>query len=233
MTAAHDQQTRTAQKTPQEGKSLQQSPEPFAQRTGPGLLPEVPEVEILTRFEDRSDWSTFQRLNYRVRRPGRDWVQQEREFLDRGDAVALLPFCAETGNVLLTRQFRMPVYAKRPEESVLLEVCGGILDDADPTVTVRREAMEELGLELQSCEQVFASYSTPGSVCEKVYSFLAPYTAAQRRFTGGGLPHEGEEIEVVELPFREVIGLVHNGGIRDTRTVALVLYLAADGRCMV
>ena len=121
----------------------------------PPLHRTTPEVEILDHHQQGSAWSTFHRIAYRVRRADATWVTQEREFLDRGDAVALLPFCPTTGNVLLTRQFRMPVYLRRPEEAMLLEVCGGILDDPDPAVTLRHEAMEELGIELGHFEKVF------------------------------------------------------------------------------
>lgn len=193
--------------------------------------PEIPEVEILTAHEEHSAWSTFYRVRYRVRRVAGEWIEGEREFLDRGDAVALLPYSAETGNVLLTRQFRMPIHLKHPEESLLLEVCGGILYDADPAVTARREAMEELGLELGELEPIFQGYSTPGSVCEKVFYFLAPYTQASRQHRGGGLHHEGEEIEIIELPLAEAMRLIRTGELRDIRTIALILYLAGDGRC--
>lgn len=191
----------------------------------------LPEVEIQEHFENRSAWSTFHRIRYRVRLPGADWLPQEREFLDRGDAVAVLPYCPQTGNILLTRQFRMPIHLKHPTEALLLEVCGGILDDPDPAVTARREALEELGLVLDGVEPVFEAYSTPGSVCEKVYSFLAAYTPEQRRFQGGGLRHEGEEIEILEMPLRDALHLLRTGNIRDARTISLVLYLVADGRC--
>lgn len=192
---------------------------------------ETPEVNILDHLEVPSAWSTFHRIRYRVRRPGGEWIDQEREFLDRGDAVALLPYCPATGNILLTRQFRMPSFLKHPGDGVLLEVCGGILDEKDPAAAARREAAEELGLALDTVEPAFEAYSTPGSVCEKVYSFLAAYSPEQRRFQGGGLRQEGEEIEIVEMPLCEALHLLRTGGIRDARTVSLLLYLAVDGRC--
>lgn len=191
------------------------------------VAPTLPQVEISDHFQQGSAWSTFHRLRYRVRGHNGAWIDQEREFLDRGDAIALLPYCPETGKVLLTRQFRMPVYLKHPAESMLLEVCGGILDDPDPAVTLRHEAIEELGIDLDRFEQVFEGYSTPGSVCEKVYSFIAPYTPEQRAHAGGGLRQEGEDIEIVELPLLEALHLVRTGGIQDARTIALLLYLAA------
>ena len=203
----------------------------------PGTLPvpapafnrSVPELEILSHHQERSAWSTFHRIGYRFRGTAGLWVTQEREFLDRGDAIALLPYCPESGNILLTRQFRMPVYIRNPAESMLLEVCGGILDDPDPTVTTRHEAVEELGIEAGPLEKVFEGYSTPGSVCEKVHYFIAPYTEEQRRHAGGGNLHEGEDIEVLEMPLAEALRLIRTHELRDLRTIALVLYLAANG----
>lgn len=197
--------------------------------TPPGA--DVPAVEILSHHEEGSAWSTFHRILYRVRGATGKWIDGEREFLDRGDAIVVLPYCPETANILLTRQFRMPVYLKHPAESLLMEVCGGILDDPDPFVTARREAMEELGVELGALEKVFEGYSSPGSVTEKVYYFLAPYTPEQRRHPGGGLLYEGEEIEILEMPLSEAQRLIRAGEIRDIRTIALVFFLVADGRC--
>lgn len=203
-------------------------PETPPELTPPLPEPSTPEVEILDHFQEGSRWSTFHRVRYRVRRSGgHAWVDQEREFLDRGDAVALLPYCPETGRLLLTRQFRMPIWVRRPSESMLLECCGGILDDPDPAVTLRHEAQEELGVELDSFEQVFTGYSTPGSVCEKVWYYLAPYTPGQRRHAGGGVAQEGEDIELVETPLTEALRQVRSGELQDLRTIALVLYLAA------
>lgn len=184
----------------------------------------VPEVEVLDHFQDGSAWSTFHRIRYRVRGFAGGWIEGEREFLDRGDAVALLPYCRATGMVLLTRQFRMPIHLKRPGEAMLLEVCGGILDAKDPLITVRHEANDELGLELGPAEKVFEGYSTPGSVCELVHYFLAPYEAGSRG-PGGGNRHEGEDIEVVEMALEEALRQIGTGAIRDVRTIALLLYL--------
>lgn len=198
--------------------------------SGPApLLVNPPIVEVLDHAQNSSAWSTFHRLRYRVQSTAGEWIEQEREFLDRGDAVALLPYCASSGTVLLTRQFRMPIYLRHPAESLLLEVCGGILDNADPAVTVRHEALDELGLELGSLQHVFDAYSTPGSICEKVHYFIAPYTASERRSAGGGNAHEGEAIDVLEMPLAEAVRLIRAGEILDARTVALVFFLAATG----
>lgn len=185
----------------------------------------VPAVTVLDHTQEGSRWATFHQMRYRVEQPDGTQIEQGREFLDRGDAVALLPYCAETGNVLLTRQFRMPVYLRHPAEAMLLECCGGILDDPDPAVTARREAAEEMGLELSTLEPVFEGYSSPGSVCEKIYYFLAPYTREHRVHRGGGLAHEGEAVEVLEMPLVDALQKVRSGEICDIRTIALLLEL--------
>ena len=207
------------------------NPVPARSEDAPASNPSnpTPEVEILHQTQERTAWSTFHRMGYRVRRPDGTWLPQEREFLDRGDAIALLPFNPETGRILLTRQFRMPVYLRHPAEANLLECCGGILDNPDPEVTLRHEALDELGLELHAVQKVFEGYSTPGSVCEKVHFYIAPYTPAQRQHPGGGLLHEGGDFEGVELTLPEAVNLIRTHAIRDTRTIALVLYLAATG----
>lgn len=202
---------------------MPQHPEPET----PAPLPtETPAVTVLEHTKEGSRWATFHQMRYRVQQPDGTQLEQGREFLDRGDAVALLPYCAETGNVLLTRQFRMPVYLRHPAEAMLLECCGGILDDPDPAVTARREAREEMGLELVSLEPVFEGYSSPGSVCEKIFYFLAPYAAEHRVHHGGGLLHEGEAVEVLEMPLTDALGKLRTGEIRDIRTIALLLELA-------
>jgi 8-oxo-dGTP pyrophosphatase MutT (NUDIX family) len=64
----------------------------------------------------------------------------------------------------------------------------------------RREAAEEVGVVLQHLEPVGQVYSSPGAMTERIDLFLGEYTSADRQSAGGGLAHEGEEIEVLELP---------------------------------
>ena len=46
---------------------------------------------------------------------------------------------------------------------------------------------------------------------------------------GGGLEHEQEDIEVLEIPFDEALTMVDRGKIRDAKTIMLLQYMELHG----
>ena len=58
--------------------------------------------------------------------------------------------------------------------------------------------------------------------------FLADYDHAARVGEGGGHAHEGEDIEVLEIPFTEMREMVKDGRIVDAKTVMLSLFLEKE-----
>lgn len=124
-----------------------------------------------------------------------------REIIDHGDSVAVLPVDRERQVALLARQWRAPAVV-RGEPSHILEACAGLIDSGEsPETSAIREAWEELGVRLSHLNPVTTIWSSPGAMMEQVHLFLAPYSAADRQGPGGGLEHEGEQIEVVEMSF--------------------------------
>ena len=67
---------------------------------------------------------------------------------------------------------------------------------------------------------------SPGSVTERVYFFVAEYEDHQKLSTGGGNITEGEDIEVLELPFDRAFAMISNGDIRDGKTIMLLQHAA-------
>lgn len=183
----------------------------------------IRDVELLSNA-----WHVLRRttLDYR----GRDgaWSTQQRETYDRGDGATVLLYDAERRTVLLTRQFRYPAYVNEHPDGMLLEAVAGLLDDDDAESAIRREAAEESGHEIGELEHVFDLYMSPGSVTERLHCFAAPYSAASRRDAGGGVADEGEDIEVVELPFDEALAGI-GSAIVDAKTVVLLQWAALTG----
>ena len=116
---------------------------------------------------------------------------QQRETYDRGNGATVLLYDPERRTVLLTRQFRYPVYVNDHPDGMLVETAAGLLDDDDPETAIRREAAEETGLEIGDVEHVYDVYMSPGSVTERIHFFAARYQASDRRHDRGGLARGG------------------------------------------
>ncbi|MEU3220399.1 NUDIX domain-containing protein [Streptomyces sp. NPDC006971] len=166
-------------------------------------------------------------FDYR-RRDGR-WETQQRETYDRGNGAVVLPYDADRGCVLLTRQFRYPAYVNDHPDGMLIEAAAGLLDGDAPLAAVRREAAEELGVALGPLTHILDAYMSPGSVTERLHFYAAPYTSADRTGSGGGLEEDGEDIEVLELPFSEALSMVRDGRIADGKTIMLLQWAALNG----
>ncbi|MFD7731337.1 NUDIX domain-containing protein [Kitasatospora phosalacinea] len=187
----------------------------------------VREVELTSQ-----GWHVLRRTTFDHRRRDGRWTTQQRETYDRGNGAAVLPYDTARGTVLLTRQFRYPAYVNGHPDGMLIEAAAGLVDadDAnDPVSAVRRESLEELGVELGPLTHVLDAYMSPGSVTERLHCYAAPYRPADRTGRGGGLEEDGEDIEVLELPFVQALAMVRDGRIVDGKTVLLLQWAALDG----
>jgi nudix-type nucleoside diphosphatase (YffH/AdpP family) len=155
-----------------------------------------------------------------------DTREFEREVEDHGRAVAFLPYDPERRVVLIARQVRVPVFLadRRPD---LLEAGAGMVDSEEPEAAARREASEELGVNLRTLEHVGGAWTTPGISTEFMDLYLAPYSLADRMGPGGGLAGEQEQISVVEMPIAELWRMIERRELADLKTLALVLFLRA------
>lgn len=150
-----------------------------------------------------------------------------REVHDHGHGAAILPYDAGRGTVLLVRQFRLPVFLNG-ETGEIVEVCAGLLDGDPPDVCARREAEEELGYRIANLRQVASTFMTPGAVTERLTMFLAGYRGEDKINDGGGHAAEGEDIEVVEMPFTAAMAMLRGGAIIDAKTVMLLMFLERE-----
>ncbi|MEU5879201.1 NUDIX domain-containing protein [Spirillospora sp. NPDC047279] len=188
----------------------------------PGVV--VRDVELTSQ-----GWHVLRRTTFDYRRRDGRWVTEQRETYDRGNGAVVLPYDAERRVVLLTRQFRYPAYVNDHPDGLLVEAAAGLLDGDAPLAAIRREAAEELGVTLGPLTHVFDVYMSPGSVTERLHFYAAPYTPADRTGHGGGLEDDGEDIEVLELPFAEALAMTRDGRIADGKTILLLQWAALNG----
>ncbi|MFE6225924.1 NUDIX domain-containing protein [Streptomyces sp. NPDC057854] len=197
-------------------------------RAGRGL-DRNPDVVVRDVELTSQGWHVLRRTTFDYRRRDGRWETQQRETYDRGDGAVVLPYDARRGRVLLTRQFRYPAYVNDHPDGMLVEAAAGLLDADDPVAAVRREAAEELGVTLGPLTQVLDAYMSPGSVTERLHFFAAPYTPRDRTGPGGGVADDGEDIEVLELPFTDALAMTRDGRIADGKTILLLQWAALHG----
>ncbi|OWJ57149.1 NUDIX domain-containing protein [Paraburkholderia caledonica] len=182
-------------------------------------------VRIVESTTLSDDWYTLKKVTFDFLRRDGTWQRQSRETYDRGNGATILLHNRRTGNVVLTRQFRMPVFVNG-HDGMLIEAAAGLLDMVTPEERIRLEAEEETGYRVSNIRKIFEAYMSPGSVTEKLYFYLGEYDASTRVNDGGGIEDEGEDLEVLEMPLGTALQLVRSGEIVDGKTIMLLQHLA-------
>lgn len=184
----------------------------------------VIDVEVLA-----AAWHVLRRTTLEYRDPSGQWGLQQRETYDRGNGATVLLYDPERRRVLLTRQFRYPVYVNDHPDGMLIETAAGLLDADDPATAIRREAAEETGVEIGALEHVWDVFMSPGSVTERLHFFAAPYDSSAVVGDRAGLAEEGEHIELVDLDIDDALDMVRSGRIQDAKTIMLLQWAVLDG----
>ncbi|WP_322029343.1 NUDIX domain-containing protein [Paraburkholderia sp. J76] len=171
------------------------------------------------------DWYVLRKVTFDFLRSNGTWQRQSRETYDRGNGATILLHNPATGNIVLTRQFRMPAFVNG-HDGMMIEAAAGLLDHASPEERIRAEAEEETGYRVRNLRKVFEAFMSPGSVTEKLYFYLGEYDSSTRIGKGGGIAAEGEDLEVIEMPLREALAAIERAEIVDGKTIMLVQHLA-------
>ena len=135
-----------------------------------------------------------------------------REIIDRGHAVAVLPYDPVRDEVVLIEQFRIGA-GEDSEGPWLIEVIAGYQEPGESAEeVVHREALEEAGCLLSDVELMYSCYSSPGGSNERVSLFFARTDSSN---IGGihGLDEEGEDIRVHVLSSQQAFDWLDNGRI--------------------
>ena len=193
--------------------------------------PHVPEPHVRVVEEKllSDNWYTLKTTTFDLQRRDGTWQRQHRETYDRGNGATILLYNRAQKTVILTRQFRFPTYVNGNTSGMMIEACAGLLDKDDPETCIKRETEEETGYQVREVRKVFEAYMSPGSVTERLYFFVGEYSARDKISDGGGHPHEGEDIEVLELLLDAALEMVTKGEIVDAKTIMLLQYAKLRG----
>lgn len=142
-----------------------------------------------------------------------DGKEAQREVVFHPGGVAVLALDGEE-RVYLVRQYRYPI------RQLLLELPAGKLDHGqeDPIEGARRELAEETGLEAEEWTYLGHILASPGFCTEDLHMYLARGLTRKEQHLD-----EDEFLDVVIMPFSELVGQVMDGTITDAKTVAAAL----------
>lgn len=186
------------------------------------------DIRIIESETLSDNWYILKKFTFDKRRRDGEWQRQSREVYDRGNGATILLYNRDKKTIILTRQFRFPVFING-HEGDLIEAAAGLLDNMDPESRIKAEAEEETGFTVSRVEKIFEAYMSPGSVTEKLYFYLAEYHPQDQTGNGGGIKSEGEDIDVLEVTLDEALRGIETGQIVDGKTIMLIYHVALKG----
>jgi ADP-ribose pyrophosphatase len=147
-----------------------------------------------------------------------DGRRATREIVRHNGSVAILALRRQAGGaleMLLERNYRYSV------GDYVLEIPAGTLDrpGEEPLACARRELIEETGYRAAALRPLLAILPSPGLLTERLTIFVAEEVTS-----GPADPEPGEVIEVVWVPWAEVLRMVRDRKIEDAKTITAILY---------
>jgi len=157
-----------------------------------------------------------------IQRPGSSETFS-RLVLEHPGAAVVLALDANR-RVLCLKQYRHPAGMR------FVELPAGLLDadGEEPLDVARRELREEASFSAATWEPLTSTYSSPGIVAERIHYFFATdLTPADRGdFV---LEHEEADMELLWVPFDDLMAAVVAGDVTDGPLVIAVLMARARG----
>ena len=165
-------------------------------------------VESKTIFEGK-----IVKLNLdQARLPNGTLASREVVYHPGGVAVLALD---EDNTVTLVRPYRYPIGQE------LVELPAGKLDhgaEEDRLLGAKRELSEETGLEAEEWTYLGYTLASPGFCNEALHMYLARGLSRSQQH-----PDEDEFLDVITMPFAQLVEQVMDGTITDAKTVATTL----------
>lgn len=185
----------------------------------------IDNIKILKTEILSDNWYVLRKITYEYSKKDGTVLTQSREAYDRGNGAVILLYNKAQKTVILTRQFRLPTFVNGNPSGMLIEACAGLLDKDNAEDCIRRETEEETGYKITEVQKIFEAYMSPGSVTEILYFFIAAYAKEMKVAEGGGVEHEEENIEVLEININDAMKMIETGEIKDGKTIMLLQYV--------
>ncbi|MBU2115186.1 MAG: ADP-ribose diphosphatase [Gammaproteobacteria bacterium] len=186
------------------------------------------DVEIIDKTTVFQGFFRLDRYNLRHKLFNGGWSEpMQREIFERGHAVVVLPYNAQTDELVLIEQFRlgaMPTSAS----PWLLEAIAGMIDPGEtPQQVAKREAEEEAGLTITELWPMLSYLSSPGGTTERIQLYLGRLTAPVQAGIFG-LMQEHEDIKVHVLAREQAMQLLSEQKVDNAASIIALQWLALN-----
>ncbi|WP_100752094.1 ADP-ribose diphosphatase [Vibrio salilacus] len=147
----------------------------------------------------------------------------EREMFERGHAAAILPYDPVTDQVVIIEQIRVGALEHaRPWQ---LEIVAGMIDSQESAQeVVRREAVEEAGIDIGMIEKVTSYYPSAGGCSERLDVYVGQVDATTAHGVHG-LDYEGEDIRVHVVSRQQAYQWVVEGKFENGASIIALQWL--------
>ncbi len=146
----------------------------------------------------------------------RDYLDDEQQqhdniaVLQSADAANVIPITNDN-NVLLVKQYRFGI------EDYTIEIPGGLVEKGEEQLLgVQRELLEETGYQAERWEFLGSVYSNPVFITSEIHHYIA-FGAVK---TDTQNLDFDEEIDLIEMPVKEVLAKLEDGFFKHPHTVS-------------
>lgn len=187
---------------------------------------DLDDVQVESKETLYSGFLTTSRVHLRHRLFDGGWsAWLDRELMERGHAVAVLPYDPQRDEIVVIEQFRIGAMATSASPWLFEFVAGMVAgQDGDWADVARRELEEEAGLKAQQLHFAMSYLSSPGGTSERVYIYIAEVDSRSASDLGG-LADENEDIRVHVCARTEVETMLAEGKIDNAASVIALQWL--------
>lgn len=151
-----------------------------------------------------------------------------RERLERGNAVAVLPYDPWLDRVVLVEQFRQGAIDSGFGPWLLEPVAGIIEPGEQPDAVAHRETREEADCALGELVPMAHYLVSPGGSSQTAKLYCAQVDSRDLRLDGHGHPDEGEDIRLHVVPTDQAIAMIDSGAVPAAMSIIALQWLALN-----
>ncbi len=183
------------------------------------------DVEMLHHSSAYVGYFRIDAYQLRHKRFDGEWSEvRNLELFERGHSVAVLPYDAQTDQVVLIEQFRMGAIAS--DSPWLLEIIAGMVEEGEIHEDVaHREANEEACCKLTELESISKVYVSPGGSSEISQIYCGKVDISTISHDYAGLADEGEDIRIHIASYDEAVVALNTGKICSAPAVISLQWL--------